>query len=58
VASKIEQDGKPSQSAEDFAARQSALFAKGFSFSGYERDLVALNVGDSFLDISGASGAD
>lgn len=38
---------------------QSDLFAQGFSFSGYERDLLALNTGDGkFIDISGASGAD
>lgn len=35
------------------------MLQDGFSFSGYERDLVALNRGDgTFLDISGVSGAD
>jgi thiol-disulfide isomerase/thioredoxin len=50
--------GNPAQSAEEFTARQSALFADGFSFSGYERDLVCLNLGDRFVDVSGVSGAD
>ena len=36
-----------------------AIFGEGFSFSGYERDLLALNLGDgTFLDISGVSGVD
>ncbi len=36
-----------------------AIFKEGFSFSGYERDLLALNRGDgTFLDISGVSGID
>ena len=36
-----------------------AIFKKGFSFSGYERDLVALNLGQGkFLNISGISGLD
>jgi len=36
-----------------------AIFSEGFSFSGYERDLLALNLGDgTFLDISGVSGVD
>ncbi len=36
-----------------------AIFKKGFSFSGYERDLLSLNLGDgSFLDVSGISGID
>ena len=36
-----------------------AIFKEGFSFSGYERDLVSLNLGDgTFLDISGVTGAD
>jgi len=43
----------------DFLTRQGAMFAEGFSFSGFERDLVALNRGDgTFVDISGVSGAD
>jgi peroxiredoxin len=36
-----------------------AIFKEGFSFSGYERDLVSLNLGDGkYLDISGVSGID
>ena len=36
-----------------------AIFKEGFSFSGYERDFLALNlVGRQFLDISGISGID
>ena len=43
-----------------FLRRQGELMTtQGYSFSGYERDLVALNRGDgTFLDISGVSGAD
>ena len=45
--------------AKDFADRQAELFSADFSFSGYERDFVALNLGGKrFLDISGVSGAD
>ena len=51
--------GQPSQSAQTFGDLQAGLFADGFSFSGYERDLVALNLGSKrYLDISGISGAD
>ncbi len=36
-----------------------AIFKEGFSFSGYERDFLALNLGQGkFLDISGISGVD
>ncbi len=36
-----------------------AIFKEGFSFSGYERDLLVLNRGDgTFLDVSGVSGVD
>jgi peroxiredoxin len=36
-----------------------AIFKEGFSFSGFERDLVAVNLGaERYLDISGTSGAD
>lgn len=36
-----------------------AIFKQGLSFSGYERDLLSLNLGDGrFLDISGISGVD
>jgi thiol-disulfide isomerase/thioredoxin len=55
VASKTE-DG---ESAEDFLKEQTELFAKGFSFSGYERDMFAFNLGDGrFADVSGVSGID
>ena len=43
----------------EFLRRQQRLFEEGFSFSGYERDLLSLNLGDGhFLDISGVSGVD
>jgi thiol-disulfide isomerase/thioredoxin len=60
VASRVEDEkGLPAQSASTFADIQAELFADGFSFSGYERDLVALNLGNGrYLDISGISGAD
>ncbi len=36
-----------------------AIFKEGFSFSGYERDLLAMNLGNGkFLDVSGVSGVD
>ncbi len=36
-----------------------AIFQEGFSFSGYERDLLSWSLdGEKFLDISGVSGAD
>ncbi len=36
-----------------------AIFKEGFSFSGYERDMLSLNLADgTFLDISGVSGVD
>lgn len=55
MASKVE----TASSALTFFERQGALFQKGFSFSGHERDLVCLNRGNGkFLDISGASGLD
>lgn len=55
----LDEKGQPAQSAKTFAEAQAELFADGFSFSGYERDLVALNLGDgTFLDISGITGAD
>ena len=45
--------------ATNFAQRQLSLLKKGASFSGHERDLVALNLGGKrYLDISGVSGAD
>ena len=55
----LDEEGQPAQSAKTFAEAQAELFADGFSFSGYERDLVALNLGGgTFLDISGITGAD
>jgi hypothetical protein len=42
-----------------FLGEHLAYLKHGFSFSGYERDLVAISTRDGrFLDISGASGAD
>ncbi len=36
-----------------------AIFHEGFSFSGYERDMLSLNLGKGkYLNISGVSGAD
>jgi len=36
-----------------------AIFKEGFSFSGYERDLLAMNLGNGkFLNVSGVSGVD
>jgi len=55
VASKAEAE----EGGAAFLREQQRLFEEGFSFSGYERDLVALNLGGGrFLDISGVSGAD
>lgn len=55
MASKVE----TAKSAPSFFGAQSALFNKGFSFSGYERDLFSLNKGDgTFIELSGASGID
>ena len=47
----------------NFTDTQADLFAQGFSFSGYERDPVFLNLGADafdkrFLKISGVSGLD
>ena len=60
MASRVEDaEGRPVQTAKTFSDLQAELFADGFSFSGYERDLLALNRGDGrYLDISGVSGAD
>ncbi len=60
MASRVEDaEGRPAQTAKTFADLQAELFAEGFSFSGYERDLVALNLGTGkYLDVSGISGAD
>lgn len=60
MASQAEKRGKSrEQGARDFADKQSELFSADFSFSGYERDLLALNLGNGrFLNVSGVSGAD
>ena len=40
-------------------SHMNALFQEGFSFSGFERDLLALNLGSGrYVDISGVSGVD
>jgi thiol-disulfide isomerase/thioredoxin len=55
VASRAEAE----ESSDEFTRRQRQLFEEGFSFSGYERDVLALNLGNArFLDISGVSGVD
>ena len=60
MASKTtDENGQPAESSGEFASRQADLFSAGFSFSGYERDLVCLNLGGGrYVDISGVSGAD
>ena len=59
MASKTVGKAKQAQCAEQFALRQLGLLKKNYSFSGYERDLLALNLGNGrYLDISGVSGAD
>jgi len=56
VASKA---GKEKAGSKNFTERQSELFGQGFSFSGYERDMLQLNMGDkTFQNISGTSGID
>ena len=55
MASKLD----PKNSIAGFLGQHLALLKKNYSFSGYERDLVVLNLGgNKFLDISGVSGAD
>src|SRR5262245_48807539 len=34
------------------------IFKEGFSFSGFEKDKVWLNLGDQYLDVADISGAD
>jgi len=60
VASQSKEKGETRErSAQDFVGRQSEMFSADFSFSGYERDLVAWNLGNGrYLNISGVSGAD
>lgn len=49
----------PKNSISGFLGAHLALLRKNYSFSGYERDLVVLNLGGKgFLDLSGLSGAD
>ena len=46
-------------SVEFHKTHMSEIFGDGFSFSGYERDLVKWNDGQGhFVDVSGVSGAD
>jgi len=55
ASEKVEQAGSEGYHENHMAA----IFKEGFSFSGFERDLLAMNLGDgTFLDISGVSGAD
>jgi thiol-disulfide isomerase/thioredoxin len=60
VASQDREENEQGEgSARDFLRQQLDLFKAGFSFSGFERDLLALNRGDKrYLNISGISGAD
>ena len=60
MAARLETEAdQPAQTVETFADLQADLFANGFSFSGYERDFVAFNLGEGhYLDVSGVSGAD
>jgi peroxiredoxin len=56
AASEKEEQAGSEQYHED---HMGAIFKKGFSFSGYERDLLSLNLGQGkFLAISGISGVD
>ena len=49
----------PQEAPEALADQFRLIFEEGFSFSGYERDLLSLNLGGKkFLDISGISGID
>lgn len=55
AAAKVEQAGN-----EQYQGKHmSAIFQEGFSFSGFERDFLCLNLANKkFMDISGVSGAD
>jgi len=56
AASEKEEQAGSEQYHED---HMGAIFKKGFSFSGYERDLLSMNLGQGrFLAISGISGVD
>jgi len=54
-----EEDVEGEDSVEFHKTHMSEIFGDGFSFSGYERDLVKWNDGSGkFIDVSGVSGAD
>lgn len=55
AAEKDEEAGSPAYHDDHMGA----IFKEGFSFSGFERDFLALNLGNGkFLDVSGCSGID
>ncbi len=55
AAEKDEEAGSPAYHDDHMGA----IFKEGFSFSGFERDFLALNLGTGkFLDVSGCSGID
>lgn len=55
AAEKIERAGNEAYQRDHMRA----IFKEGFSFSGFERDMLALNLGQKrYLDISGISGVD
>jgi len=59
VASEVEPDGAKSAAVRAESRSQARKLDEGLSFSGYERDFLALNVnGQRFEPISGVSGAD
>jgi hypothetical protein len=59
VASTCTEEGKVTDGVRGFLGEHLALLQKGYSFSGYERNLFFRNNGDgTFTDISGVSGAD
>ena len=55
----VQQVDQKAGSSESLFRRQGEAFAAGFSFSGYERDHLYLNLANkTFLDIGGVSGVD
>ncbi len=59
MASKACKPGEERKGIERFLGEHLGLLQQDLSFSGYERDLVALNLkGKGFREISGLSGAD
>ncbi|MCP4592413.1 MAG: redoxin domain-containing protein [bacterium] len=53
------ENGGDTRGSRVFSKRQAEMFSEDFSFSGYERDLLQINLGDGhYLNISGVSGAD